>query len=324
MPAQTPLVTVVIPAYNAAATIANAVGSVFAQTLDDYEIVVVDDASTDETRDLLATIDDPRLHVIELPANRGAAHARNVALQAARGEWIALLDADDTYRPTRLATLLSHASHIGHRAVIFDRLGIMVADRRGRLRLARTTPRRPGRRLGPQLTEVAAARFAADGFAVHPVFHRSLLDTGVTFPEHLRVAHDYAFLVMLLNQPGARLVQVDEPSYLWLVRAASLTGEADRVDRLRLACRHLLEAGLQPDLEAGVRQRLHAIDALAVDEQLRHELRHRQLRAISTRLRRNPRLATSVLRLAWNSFRYRARLFMYGIRPPSRRDHPAS
>jgi glycosyltransferase involved in cell wall biosynthesis len=319
-----PLVSVVIPAYNAAATIEVTLGSVFMQTLDDFEVIVVDDASTDDTRDVLATVADPRLRVIALGANRGAAHARNVAMDAALGSWIALLDADDTYAPDRLATLMTHARRLGHRVLVFDRLAVMAVDDRGRRRLARTTPRRRGQRIGRQLRELPAARFAAEGFAVHPVFHRSLLDGGVRFPEKLRVAHDYAFILLLLNQPGARLVQVNSALYQWLVRVTSLTSEPDRINRLRFACEYLLDQELTPPLANGVRQRLRSIDVLAEDEQLRHELRQLEARAVAARVVRDPRTLVAIARLSRNSARYRWRLLLHGVRPPSRRNHPAS
>ena len=95
-----PLVSVVIPAYNAAATLAATLDSVLAQTYPHIEIVVVDDGSRDDTAGVLARY-APRVRAIR-QANGGLAAARNAGLSAATGEFIALLDADDLCEPERI------------------------------------------------------------------------------------------------------------------------------------------------------------------------------------------------------------------------------
>ncbi len=97
-----PLVSVVIPSYNRGHTIAACIDSVLAQTLQDFEIVVVDDASADDTRAQVAAIRDPRLRYIAHERNRGGAAARNTGVQAASGDFIAFLDSDDTWAPRKL------------------------------------------------------------------------------------------------------------------------------------------------------------------------------------------------------------------------------
>jgi glycosyltransferase involved in cell wall biosynthesis len=94
-------VTVLIPTYDHGRYIGDAIRSIQAQTFQDFEVVVIDDGSTDETQDVLAAFDDPRLQVVRIP-NSGVAVARNTGLQMARGEYIAQLDADDRWRPTML------------------------------------------------------------------------------------------------------------------------------------------------------------------------------------------------------------------------------
>ncbi|MBX9797191.1 glycosyltransferase [Sphingomonas sp.] len=99
----TPRVSVIIAAYNGAALIGETIASLKAQTLTEFEVVIVDDCSTDDTRAVLAAIDDPRFRVIEAAANRGPVHSRNRAFAEARGTYIAGLDQDDLCAPTRLA-----------------------------------------------------------------------------------------------------------------------------------------------------------------------------------------------------------------------------
>jgi len=97
-------VSVLIPAHNAADSILSAIASAQAQTFTDIEIIVVDDASTDSTADLVheRALSDTRIRLFRLEQNSGPAAARNVGLAHATGEWIALLDADDTFSDNRL------------------------------------------------------------------------------------------------------------------------------------------------------------------------------------------------------------------------------
>ncbi len=98
-----PQVSVLMPTHNGAAFVAASIQSLLAQSFGDFELIVVDDGSTDDTLDVLARIADPRLTVIASPVNLGPIHARNRAFAAARGRYIAALDQDDLCRPERLA-----------------------------------------------------------------------------------------------------------------------------------------------------------------------------------------------------------------------------
>ncbi|MEB3293016.1 MAG: glycosyltransferase family 2 protein [Synechococcales bacterium] len=96
-----PLISVVIPAYNAETTILETIASVQAQTFSDFEIIVINDGSTDSTLQLLEGLNDDRLRVTSYP-NGGLSVARNRGMALARGEFIAFLDADDLWTPDKL------------------------------------------------------------------------------------------------------------------------------------------------------------------------------------------------------------------------------
>jgi glycosyltransferase involved in cell wall biosynthesis len=96
-----PTVSVVIPAYNAEATIVETLASLFAQSFPDFEALVVDDGSSDRTAEVAAGTGDARVRVISI-ANGGVARARNRAVAEAQGEMIAFLDADDLWDPRKL------------------------------------------------------------------------------------------------------------------------------------------------------------------------------------------------------------------------------
>jgi len=97
-----PRISVIVTAYNRVAMVGDAIASVLRQTMADFELIVVDDGSTDRTVEIVKAIDDPRIRLIVHEWNRGVQHARNSGLEAARGEYVAWLDSDDLARPRRL------------------------------------------------------------------------------------------------------------------------------------------------------------------------------------------------------------------------------
>ncbi|SEQ54984.1 glycosyltransferase family 2 protein [Natrinema salaciae] len=100
-------VSVIIPTYNRAATLPRAIDSALEQTIDDLEVVVVDDGSTDDTESVLAAYDDPRVRPVLHATNQGANVARNTGLEHARGEYVAFLDSDDEWHPEKLERQLA-------------------------------------------------------------------------------------------------------------------------------------------------------------------------------------------------------------------------
>ena len=98
-----PTVSIVTALYNGANLVGETIDSVQRQSFTDWEMVIVDDCSTDDARAVLAKVADPRVRVIHAEVNRGPVHARNRAIAAARGRYIAALDHDDLCRPDRLA-----------------------------------------------------------------------------------------------------------------------------------------------------------------------------------------------------------------------------
>lgn len=96
-------VTVGIPFLNASRTLGEAIRSVFAQTLDDWELILVDDGSTDESLDIAMAVDDPRVRVLSDGENRGLQMRLNEIARLARGDLLSRMDADDIMHPERLA-----------------------------------------------------------------------------------------------------------------------------------------------------------------------------------------------------------------------------
>ncbi|MEM7066397.1 MAG: glycosyltransferase [Cyanobacteria bacterium P01_B01_bin.77] len=119
MSIKTPLISVVIPAYNCQTTIKNTLMSVFEQTYSTLEIIVIDDGSTDATLDILKTLDDDRLTVLT-QANAGVSASRNCGIRHASGEFVALLDSDDLWLPNKLADQLEALQNESQAAVAYS------------------------------------------------------------------------------------------------------------------------------------------------------------------------------------------------------------
>jgi hypothetical protein len=127
----TPAVSVVMPLHDKRATVRRAVDSVLAQSFADFELIVVDDGSTDGSADELRNIDDARLRVFRT-ARRGPGAARNYGARLGRAPWLAFLDADDVWRPAFLEKTLSAARSASAVVLVFCDLHAMGSPpRRG-------------------------------------------------------------------------------------------------------------------------------------------------------------------------------------------------
>lgn len=106
----TPLVSVILPTYNRPDLLRRAIASVVAQSYPHWELIVVDDASTDHTREVVGACDDPRVYSVRLPFNCGhPSRPRNIGWLLARGTYIAYIDDDNTWRPHHLERLVAAA-----------------------------------------------------------------------------------------------------------------------------------------------------------------------------------------------------------------------
>lgn len=111
MPNSSPLVSVIMPSYNGEEFIEQAISSVIAQTVEDWELIVIDDCSQDRTRQIVEGFarSDDRVRLVCNEKNMGAAGSRNRGLELCRGEYVALLDSDDYWQPDLLSKMLACA-----------------------------------------------------------------------------------------------------------------------------------------------------------------------------------------------------------------------
>jgi glycosyltransferase involved in cell wall biosynthesis len=102
-----PAISVVLPTYNRAALLGRSIRSVLGQSYRDFELIVIDDGSTDETSVVVDGFSDPRIRYLPLPRNTGAGAARNVGIRIAKGKFLAFQDSDDEWLPSKLSKQMS-------------------------------------------------------------------------------------------------------------------------------------------------------------------------------------------------------------------------
>lgn len=108
------LISIIMPSYNTGQYIGESIRSVLAQTYENWELIIVDDCSTDETVAVVSSFADPRICYFRNEENSGAAISRNRALREAKGRWIAFLDSDDLWHPEKLEKQMAFMEENGY------------------------------------------------------------------------------------------------------------------------------------------------------------------------------------------------------------------
>ena len=228
-------VSVIIPAYNTAQYIQQAIASLLNQTLENLEVVVVDDCSTDNTVEVVQSFDDPRLRLLLNSQNLGAGGARNRALRAATGKWVAVLDSDDWYAPERLSRLVEVAEQ-NNADFVADDLHLIEDGSSVPWGTIITTS---GHQLS-SVTQISAADFVYSdipgggglrlGFS-KPLFRRDfLVKHNIAYDESIKVTQDFWFDMDCFLH-GATFFLLPEPYYFYRSRPGSLVS-SDKIRRL--------------------------------------------------------------------------------------------
>ena len=195
-----PLISIIMPCLNGERHIQTAIDSVLAQTFDDFELIVVDNGSTDRTPEILRSVNDPRLRVLTLP-ERGVSRARNLGLREARGAFIAFLDSDDTWSATFLEKM--------HTALVTNPQAVLAYCGWQNLGL-------PGPRGEPfvppdyENPDKAAALLEGCRWPIHACLtrHAAIIEAG-GFNTQLTIAEDYLlWLEVSVTSPIIRVPEV--------------------------------------------------------------------------------------------------------------------
>lgn len=213
-----PRCSVIIPAYNAEEHVAATINSVLGQTYKDFEIVVVDDGSTDRTSEVLESFGSQIVHVTQ--PNRGVSAARNTGFQHASGDLLALIDADDLWFPRRLERMVDFLEEN-------PRVGFATSD--AYLRHEETPSTQTYYKdlvRCPDLPENQAYAIAQHNFVFTMVVIRQhLLQQHGTFDESLAVAEDWDLWIRFILG-GEQFGRLDEPLGYYRVRKSGLTASA--------------------------------------------------------------------------------------------------
>jgi succinoglycan biosynthesis protein ExoO len=231
-----PSVSVVVPAFNAEPFIARAVRSALSQTLPPSEVIVVDDASSDRTCEVVKalTVRDARVRLIRLTQNGGPSVARNAAFAAARGNWIAFLDADDAYVPSRLQTLVTVGDTFGADIVADN---IALYDVQARQIVSMGVSSAPSTHIVNRHDYVRRCRGNredVDWGLLHPMFRRKFIHHhALKYPEDLRHGEDFVFMLWALLA-GARFVFTPEMGYLYTQRWGTYSNASSGMSRTQV------------------------------------------------------------------------------------------
>lgn len=295
-----------MPAYNVAAYLEAAVRSVIRQTFADFEVVIVDDGSTDETERIASALQGrwpDQIRIIR-QENRGLGAARNSALRAARGELFALLDSDDVWEPAFLATQV---------AILDARSDVDVVTGNARY-LGGPDHGRPARPHPDERPNPTLATILSDEEAVFimSVFRRRIYESIGGFNEHLRTNEDYDYWLRAAHA-GFRFARNSAPLGWYRVRSESLSS-----DQLRMVNGILRVYGdFLPRLTPGtpeadiLRRQVLRFEAESLAPSARRGIQPRQLNhgdflkgLIALRGRPRKRVAAAVARYAPSLFRW--------------------
>ena len=240
-----PLVSIMMPAYNAGKYIGRAIESVLAQTYENWELVIVDDCSTDNTYEIAASYKDPRIRILRHEQNMGVGLSRNDALSASSGQWVAVLDADDEWLPERLERLIKETD--GREDLFLSDLLTLCFDRDGSLIPWRVGDY-PGLLAGGHTAILGLEDLLKAGtMAFQPLFPMSVVRNFQLCFEDFHVGEDIDFLAQLFHA-GLKLKLVRESYYLYRLTPGSLTSKTSKasLDSLRVYEKWITEERSSP------------------------------------------------------------------------------
>lgn len=226
-------VSFIVAARDVAPFIAEAIGSALRQEGCSIEVVVVDDASRDATASIVADLarEDPRVRLLRLPESRGASAARNVAMAAACGTWIAVLDGDDRIAPDRSARLLEAAALwsadiVADNVMRFDEL----SSRRSTMMPLGPHPYSFFLQADEYIRSISPMAGSPNFGYLKPMFrHSRLKEHSLVYREDLRIGEDSQICLEALLA-GLQYLVVSEASYHYRVRPGSLSWRLEQRD----------------------------------------------------------------------------------------------
>lgn len=191
-----PLTSFIIPSYNRAHIIKRAVQSLLAQTNSDWEAIIVDDGSTDNTKQVIADFGDARIMYTK-QKNAGAAAARNKGMALANGKWIAYLDSDNELHPEYLATMLSHLHNHPGKVFALPRIHRVLQQYEGDNLIKSIDDKKDILTDTVTINDIFMRTFHADTNGL--IYLRRLYDEGIRWDTALPVMEDWELMLSIGN-----------------------------------------------------------------------------------------------------------------------------
>lgn len=236
-----PMVSVILPTYNRAALVGRSIESVLNQTYTDFELIIVDDASTDNSSEVFTQYEqDPRIRVLRLDRNQGAGIARNVGGDAAVGKYLAYNDSDDVWHPDKLEKQIKAMESVADKAyaVCYAKRTLIAGSH------VRILPDRPLSQLQGNLYGTLLAQSVV-GSGVMVVRRDACLAVGGWDPEQYRW-EDWELALRLAKR--YKFIFLDEVLATSYVSPDSLHGSSDHWSTVRIVQKHLAVYRADPNL----------------------------------------------------------------------------
>lgn len=188
--------SVIIPTYNRRQLLTKAIDTVLAQTFDDFELIIIDDGSTDDTKEVVADYDDQRIQYF-YQENQGPAAARNLGLKHVQGEWIAFLDSDDWWLPQKLQRAVDYIEKCPDIKIFHTE---EVWYRRGKLLEQKKKHKKPDGYVYQKALPLCCISIST------AVVHRSILEEAGGFDESFEACEDYDLWLRLTSKYPVKLI----------------------------------------------------------------------------------------------------------------------
>lgn len=212
------LVSIVLPVYNGESYLGQSINSCLAQTHTDLELIIVDDASTDSTHEILRSQTDPRIKIIMNETNQGLPRSLNIGFQLASGNYLTWTSADNLFAENAIESLLTHIQADPDAGLVYG--SFQLIDESGRV---------IGRKQCPPPAYLAKENTVGAYF----LYRREVLTAIGGYDPNLRLAEDYDYWLRINERFAVRIVDAD--GYFYRVHDSSLTGTSRESEVLSAA-----------------------------------------------------------------------------------------
>ncbi|MDW7773849.1 MAG: glycosyltransferase family 2 protein [Desulfobulbaceae bacterium] len=308
-----PAVSVIMPAYNSAGTLKEAIDSVLNQSFKDFELIICNDASTDETKNILNNIQDDRIRVIHNSSNLGQGPSRDRAFEISRGIWGAVIDSDDAWVPNRLEVLMETANQVGE-GFIFDNILECHDDALGKIHPWRAIR---GKHAfggdGSNIVNVSIENLiCSDRSLLKPIFPLHYIREHAITHGTSRYGQDYAFFLRILANGKLPIWYIPKPLYLYRITPGSACANKNRYKLLKEILEQEISLFPEANIQNAFRKKIATIDRDEKYIKFIWSIKDKQFGDALKMLLRNPWFVIEFLLRAENTLAYHAHRIWHG------------